>query len=336
MGPAMPVDTLPRGSTARPGTAGPLMATRDLAFEYGTTRALDAVSFDIAPGTITALVGPNGAGKTTLLRCLAVLSEPVAGTLVIDGVDALERPHEAHGLIGFLPDTFGLYDALTVRRCLWFSAAAHKVPKADRPALIERTAQRLGLTDRLDQRARALSRGLRQRVAIGQTLIYNPRILLLDEPAAGLDPEARSDLSRLLTDLRNQGITLIVSSHILTELEDYSTDMLIMDRGRVVEHTPIRGAERAQPGRRLTLRLATPDDRLAAVLGGFGGVADVAASGETASFVFHGDAAGQAVLLRDLIGAGLPVVEISEIQQSMQDLYLDRLGRRPRTAGARP
>ena len=225
------------------GTA--VVQVRDLVYDYPTARALFGVSFDIAPGSITALVGPNGAGKTTLLRCLAALETPYSGSVFVDGLDVEEHPRDVHKRLGFLQDFFGLYDELTVRQCLDHHAAAHGVPWVKRPAAVEQSAERLGLADRLGQKAGALSRGLRQRLAVAQAIIHQPSLLLLDEPASGLDPEARQDLSRLLVTLRDEGMTLIVSSHILAELEDYSTHMMIMQDGRLTENSAIGEMEQA-------------------------------------------------------------------------------------------
>ena len=202
-----------------------------LLFDYPTVRALHGVSFTVETETITALVGPNGAGKTTLLRCLAALETPLSGKITVDDVDVAERPRAAHRRIGFLQDFFGLYDDLSVRRCLRHHAAAHDVPRAERPQRIAITAERLGLTERLDQKAGQLSRGFRQRVAIGQAIIHGPKVLMLDEPAAGLDPEARQELSNLLLTLRAEGMTIIVSSHILPELADVCTRVGMIEKG---------------------------------------------------------------------------------------------------------
>src|SRR6185369_9813264 len=162
-----------------------------LCFDYPGVRALDGVGFELERGTVTALVGPNGAGKTTLLRCLAALETPLAGRIEVAGVDVLESPREAHRRLGYLSDFFGVYDALTVEQCLVHAAAAQGVEQAAVAAAVRRTAERLGLDDRLRTVAGTLSRGLRQRLAIGQALVHAPALLLLDEPAAGLDPEAR-------------------------------------------------------------------------------------------------------------------------------------------------
>jgi ABC-2 type transport system ATP-binding protein len=300
----------------------PIARVAGLRFEYPAVRALDDVSFSLARGTVTALVGPNGAGKSTLLRCMAGLETPVVGHIAIDGVDVLEAPREAHRRLGYLSDFFGVYEALTVRQCLAHAAAIHQ--DATVPRDVERTAARLGLADRLDAAAGTLSRGLRQRLAIGQAIIHSPRLLLLDEPAAGLDPEARAALAALFRDLQAGGMTLVVSSHILAELEEYSTHMLVLRAGRVVEQRAVDGAPVA--GRRLRVRLAAPDGRLATRLAATNGVTAIEAHASEAAFDWSGDLAAQAALVRELVGDGLAVASVEEVRASLQDSYLRTVG----------
>ena len=304
--------------------APPIVEVRNLVFDYPTSRALFGVSFMVEAGSITALVGPNGAGKTTLMRCLAALETPFSGSVLIEGMDVEIDPREAHSRMGFLQDFFGLYDELTVRQCLAYHSAAHGVAADEREAGILRCAERLGIADRIDQKAGTLSRGLRQRLAVAQTIIHHPRLLLLDEPASGLDPEARQELSRLLLTLRDEGITLIVSSHILAELEDYSTHMMIMRDGRVTEHSAIGEIETAS-AQRMRIVLAKSHRGLKGVLEKAEGVADISVEGTVATFAYSRDEAARAALLRSLVEAGLAVSAFHPEQRSMQDVYMDRV-----------
>lgn len=308
-----------------PNTGGvAVIDVRDLIFDYATARALFGVSLTIGRGTITGLVGPNGAGKTTLLRCIAALDTPFSGTVLVDGLDTTDHPRDVHRRIGYLQDFFGLYDELSVRQCLRHHAMAHGVPAEDREDRIVDTARRLDLGDRLDQEAGKLSRGLRQRLAVAQAIIHRPKVLLLDEPASGLDPEARSGLSELMVALRDEGITIVVSSHILAELEDYSTHMLILRQGLITRHCPIGEADR-QSAERLRISLSAPDDRLPEVLAGLPGVGTVEAQPDGARITFEGDRAMRHDLLRRLVEAGLPVCSFHPEHRSMQDVYLERL-----------
>ena len=302
----------------------PLVTVRDLVFDYPGHRALDGVSFAIEPGTITALVGPNGAGKTTLLRCAAALDTPTAGRVVIAGIDVHDEPRASHRHLGYLADFFGLYDELSVERCLLHHAASQNVPAAARGEAVRRAAERLSIADRLDQKAGSLSRGQRQRLAIAQAIIHEPKLVMLDEPAAGLDPEARANLSALLLGLRDGGLTIVVSSHILAELEDYSSHMLILRDGRVVEHRPI-GASAAGARAELVVMLAAPDARLGGLLAAMAGVEDLRLTDEGARFGFTGDLDRRSQLLRRLVEAGLPVAGLSAEKTSLQDAYLAQM-----------
>ena len=225
----------------------PLIDVTHLFFDYPGHRALNDVSLQIEAGSVTALVGPNGAGKTTLLRCIAALETPVAGQVFLDGQDVHEHPRAAHRQMGYLSDSFGLYGSLSVARCLRYAACAQGVETAEITSAIDWVAHRLGLHEKLTHVANTLSRGQRQRVAIAQAIIHRPRLLLLDEPASGLDPEARASLAHIFRDLQNEGMTLLVSSHILAELDEYSTHMLALDEGRILEYRALQRGNVAMP-----------------------------------------------------------------------------------------
>ena len=296
-----------------------------LLFEYPGVRALDDVSFSVAEGSVTALVGPNGAGKTTLLRCVAGLEEPLLGSIHVAGVDVLEEPRAVHRRIGYLSDFYGLYDALTVRQCFAHAAAAHAVKDEALDAAVARTAERLGLSDLVARRAAELSCGQRQRVAIGQALIHDPQVLMLDEPASGLDPEARSSLAMLFTRLAGEGMTLLVSSHILAELDEYSTHMLVMRQGRIIES---KALGETAPGTHLVrIVLAREVPGLAQSLAGIGGIRVVEAGTDDAVVEIAGDAQAQSEVLRALVVAGLPVAAFAEERENLHQSYLRTVAR---------
>jgi ABC-2 type transport system ATP-binding protein len=295
----------------------------DVVFDYPGHRALHGVSGRIEAGTVTAMVGPNGAGKTTLLRCLAALDPPFSGTIAVDGIDIVADPRTGRARLGFLQDLFGLYDELSARRCLIHAAASRRVPRAQIAQRVDEVAKSLDLTTLLDKKAGALSRGQRQRLAIVQTIVHRPAVLLLDEPSAGLDPGARGELSALLKTLAAQGITIVVSSHILSELQDYSTHVMLVDRGRIVEYGPIAGA--AGERRRMVVRLAAPNNAATALLRGRTDVSAVEAGDTAISFEFAGGATEQAALLAALVNAGVAVASFAEAQASLEAIYRDRM-----------
>lgn len=300
-----------------------MIEVKNLIFEYPTKRALHDVSCEIKTGSITALVGPNGAGKTTLIRCVVGLHGPFSGQVLFDGVDVHEHPRDCHRRMAYLSDFFGVYDQLTVRQCLTYTARAYGVSGDKVRTVVEAAAERLNLTDRLREKSGALSRGLRQRLAIAQAIVHEPEFLVLDEPASGLDPEARQSLSMLLIGLRDAGMTLLVSSHILAELEGYCTDMLIMREGRIIDSRKLAGE--LTDARRLRIDLAAPSADLLALLENTASVAQAAVNDDVATLLFTGDAAAQHKLLRQLVEAGIPVAGLREDRIALQDAYIAQI-----------
>lgn len=294
----------------------------DLSFDYPGHRALDRISFSVARGSVTALVGSNGAGKTTLLRCIAGLEVPLLGSITVAGMNVVERPRDVHRMMGYLSDFFGLYQELTVAQCFEYAAEAQGLPAHEIVQAVQTTAQQLGLTNRLDQPTGTLSRGLRQRVAIGQAIIHSPQVLLLDEPASGLDPEARNSLAALFRQLQASGMTLLVSSHILAELEEYSTHMLALRDGKLLEYRAIGVIPGSTPHKHMRVTLAQPNHGLAAQLSSHSTVTLKTSDLRSAEFDFAGDEAALATLLASLITAGLPITSFTEHKENLQQSYL--------------
>jgi ABC-2 type transport system ATP-binding protein len=301
-----------------------MIEIRDLVYEYPSVRALKGVSLHVAPQTITALVGPNGAGKTTLLRCLAALEPPYSGSVTIDGLDTKAAPREIHARLGYLPDFYGLYDALSVRRVLNYAARSRGIAPALVAGSVEKAAGRVGLIDRLEAKAGELSRGLRQRLAIAQAIVHEPRVLLLDEPAAGLDPQARRDLSALLLTLKDGGMTLVVSSHILAELEDYCSEMIIIEAGLIVGGQAIKVRDVERP--RYMLEIATARSDLREFLSGRAGVDVIEADQHHALITHTKNAAARAKLIRDLLAAGFEVSSFGESTKALEEAYFKQVG----------
>ncbi|WP_421933840.1 ATP-binding cassette domain-containing protein [Phenylobacterium sp.] len=302
-----------------------MIEVRGVVYDYPSARALHGVSFDVQAGAVLALVGPNGAGKSTLMRCIAALDVPTEGTIAVAGLDVETDPRGVHAAIGYLPDFFGLYDELSVRKALTYAARSRGVSVADTPAAVEAAAARVQLTDRLEARAGELSRGLKQRLAIAQTIVHRPRVLLLDEPAAGLDPEARRSLSDLILSLSREGMTIVVSSHILAELEDYSTQMLMIRDGAVAGGGVLAAGAGHRDGSRVEVVFAeTPDDlgdRLVAL-----GVTVERLEGDAATLVLA-DGEDDSALLAQLIGAGLKVRAFQASRKTLEDAYLAEVAR---------
>lgn len=312
-----------------------MIQVRDLVFDYLGHRALHGVSVDIPKGTVTALVGPNGAGKSTLMRCMAGLDTPLSGGITVGGVDVQEHPREVHTKLGYLSDFYGLYQELTVQQCLSYAAASQGIADQHIAKRVQDVADFLNLSDKLQSLSCNLSRGQRQRVAIGQAIVHMPQVLLLDEPASGLDPEARADLSVLFRTLRATGMTLVVSSHILSELDAYCTHILSIRDGRVSRFASLAATAIGAEGVVKTLmqiQLAAPAPQLVGLLDGYE-VAHLDTQAVTPCTVYlpAGDLAAQAALLARLTTAGVPVCAFHEVRTSLQASYdqagaLDRQG----------
>jgi ABC-2 type transport system ATP-binding protein len=318
----------------------PIVKVEHLTFDYPGRRALDDVSFELMPASITALVGPNGAGKTTLLRSVAALEEPHCGRLFIHGIDAWEKPREVHRLMGYLPDHFGLYQDLSAQECVRHAALSRGLSDAEADVATGRALEQVKLTDKLNEQAGSLSRGQRQRLALAQAIVHRPRLLLADEPASGLDPEARAELAGLMKTLAADGMTILVSSHILAELEHYCTAMLVLDDGHLRAHQSLTSSPAQCTRQQRLLRIRLVDAHEA------GAAHDLAALHiwaqdqglesrlQAPALLIEGDFDDltQSHLLHELVQAGWPVLEFSAHTRALQDVYLDAVGRQKEPA----
>lgn len=300
-----------------------MIEVHNLVYDYPNNRALYGLNFHIEPGTVTALVGPNGAGKTTLMRCLAALSAPFLGHIEINGVNVIEEPRLAHQHVGYLQDLFGLYDDLTVYQCILYHARAQLVDKSICHQRVIETAKQLDISELLENKARNLSRGQRQRLAIAQAIIHHPKVLILDEPASGLDPEARSRLAKLILQLQSQGMTLLVSSHILSELSNYSSHMLILKEGKLVKHCPINHQTGAPL---LEINLTHTSPEIMPHLEKHPHISNIHIINEQViQFEFNGDADAQRLLMKQLIDQDIPIKNFQEIKKSMDSVYFESM-----------
>jgi len=203
--------------------------------EFGRTVAVDGVSFSFESGEVIGFVGPNGAGKTTTMRMLATLDEPTSGDVVVDGVSLVQDPEEARKLIGFVPDALPTHHDITVHEYLDFFARAYRIPFDRRARVIDSIEEFTNLIGIRQKNLKSLSKGMNQRVCLARALLHDPKVLILDEPAAGLDPRARIELRELIRVFSGQGRAILMSSHILTELSEICTGAVIIERGRVLK-----------------------------------------------------------------------------------------------------
>jgi len=234
-----------------------MIAVENLHKAYGDRVALDEVTFTVPKGEIFGFVGPNGAGKTTTIRILATLSSADSGEATVGGIPVHEAPADVRNLIGYMPDFFGVYDRLTSAEYLEFYAACHGVPRRKRAAVARELLELVDLSERREAQVDTLSRGMKQRLGLARALVHDPAVLLLDEPASGLDPRARVEMKELIRELRRMGKTILISSHILPELEELCTWVGFIDAGRMAAAGPMAEVRDAVVGgRRLRISLA--------------------------------------------------------------------------------
>jgi ABC-2 type transport system ATP-binding protein len=290
--------------TAAPETveAAPAVRTRGLTKRYGDLFAVDHLDLDVPRGSVFGLIGPNGAGKTTTFSILASLLSPTDGEVEIGGIDPARDPRGVRRIVGYMPDVMGVYDGLRVGEYLEFFAAAYQVPHGRWPALVEGLLELVDLSDKRDAMVDALSRGMKQRLSLARALVHDPEILILDEPASGLDPRARIDLRGLLGELAALGKTVIISSHILAELEEMCSHVAILDAGRVLAQGAPRDIGASLAGQRTVLvRLA---------------------GGEVRRHQVADDAEQAALVRRLVLEEGLPVLEVTGEDGGLEDLFL--------------
>ena len=302
----------------------PAVQVRDLRVDYGDTTAVHGLDLAIAAGEVYGLIGPNGAGKTSTIRVLATLLEPTHGEVRIAGHDTQTDPMDARAALGYMPDLAPVYEDLKVWEFLDVFARAYGLIGGATAKRIDEVLDDVSLTEKRDAKAGGLSRGMTQRLVLAKTLLHRPAVLLLDEPASGLDPIARIELRDLLRRLSAAGHAVLISSHILTELEGFCTSVGIMERGRMKVSGPIGELiAKLNRRRRITVELLEPKDGVAAAVGDRPGVDTVRADGATLELDFAGSPADAAGLLGWMVGEGLPVVGFAERKLGVEDIVLD-------------
>jgi ABC-2 type transport system ATP-binding protein len=253
-----------------------IVETKDLTRRYGSTLALDRLTLEIPQGAIFGFIGPNGAGKTTTMRILTTLLSPTSGEAWVAGRSVLKDPLGVRKVVGFMPDFFGVYDNMKVWEYLDFFGRSYGVPASRRASLIGELLELVDLGHKRDAFVMTLSRGMKQRLSLARTMIHDPALLILDEPASGLDPRARIELRELLKELRALGKTVMISSHILTELAEMCTHIAIIERGRLLAAGDVQTILRSlQPHRTLEVRVLGAAARAQELLRAHAGVLDV-------------------------------------------------------------
>jgi ABC-2 type transport system ATP-binding protein len=309
-----------------------IVEVRELSKQFGRRKAVDNVSLTVEPGEIFGLVGPNGAGKTTTMRMLVTLLKPDKGEIFVGGHSVRRAPHEVKNLIGFMPDEFGVYGDMTVNEYLDFFGACYGIHAAQRTRLISDLLELVDISNRRNDMVDTLSRGLKQRLGLARVLIHDPSLLILDEPASGLDPRARVEIRELLMEIARLGKTILFSSHILADVAELCSRVAIMENGQLVALGTIdQLSQRIVPHRlvRVSLLNRTPAQEVQAALASMPGIATVRpqeglvrADWLAFEAEFTGDDEALRALLAALLARGLPVIHFSEETHDLEEVFM--------------
>lgn len=301
-----------------------MLEVKDLRKEYGTLTAVKGVSFTLQPGDIFGFIGSNGAGKTTTIRMISTLLEPTSGTATLNGADIRRDPMAVRRMIGYMPDFFGLYDDVKVWEYLDFFAAIYQVPTRQRPQVIDNVLELTDLTVKKQAFVQSLSRGMQQRLCLARCLVHDPQLLLLDEPASGLDPRARAELKELIAELGRMGKIVIVSSHILPELADFCNTVGIIEKGELLACGPVgQIVQGIQSVRVLRVRFIGTNGELKHFVEGKPHVQSVELAGDGELRIeFNSDDEAQAQLLKEIVHANFKIIGFREEEADLEDVFL--------------
>lgn len=304
----------------------PCIELRRLHRFFGETRAVNDVTFSVRRGQVFGYIGPNGAGKTTSMRILATLDLPSYGDAFVDGFSVVNDPELVRKRLGFMPDSFGTYRDVNCREYLDFFARAYGLTGHDRNRRLKWVLDFTGTNGMAGKPIRGLSKGMKQRLCLGRALIHDPAVLILDEPAAGLDPRARIELRKMIRELADRGKTILISSHILTELAEMCDAVGIIEQGQLLATGSVDEIQsQTQNKSELTLRVLNRHEEIEAALAGIGDdmhIDHVLVDGQLIRFGFSGELGDQASIVTRLVEQGFQVAEVSAQKKSLEDLFL--------------
>ncbi len=296
----------------------------DLKRYFGRTKAVDGISFEFSSGHVFGFVGPNGAGKTTAMRILATLDDPTEGNAYINGVSLVDDPEKARRFVGFMPDSLPSHRDMTVHEYLDFFARAYGLRGPKRRSVVESVEQFTNLTGIREKFLPALSKGMKQRVSLARALVHDPPVLILDEPASGLDPRARVELRELLRVLADRGKAILISSHILTELAEICNGAVIIEQGRILRAGSMEQIiAGGSPHRTIVLRAAkaTPEALYKELLQ-LPAVQEARVVGKEVEIRVDGDEDADSEILAHLIGKGIRIVDFRQRQMDLEDVFM--------------
>jgi len=300
-----------------------MLRIENLTKQYGKLWAVNDLSLQLDAGDIMGFIGPNGAGKTTTIRMVSTLLKPTSGTAYVNGIDVLADPEQVRPLIGYMPDFFGLYDDVKVWEYLDFFAAAYRIPKPKRKGSIDDVLELTDLTIKRDAFVSELSRGMQQRLCLAKTLLHDPKLLLLDEPASGLDPRARIEIKELLKELQNMGKTILISSHILPELADFCNKVAIIEQGKLVVSGDVDTiVNQCRGGTVLRIELVDRQEEALAFLQGLDTISEAKPENGSIIASYCGEPGEHHSILPALAANGFKVRSFSEAEVDLEDVFM--------------
>ncbi|MFZ5828990.1 MAG: ATP-binding cassette domain-containing protein [Planctomycetota bacterium] len=290
---------------------------------YGDLLAVDRLNLKIPAGEMFGFIGPNGAGKSTTIRFLSTLLKATSGEGIVNGHRVTKDPLAVRRSIGYMPDSFGVYDGMKVWEFLDFFAVAYQIPRVRRKQVISDVLELLDLTGKRNAFVNGLSRGMKQRLCLAKTLVHDPPVLILDEPTSGLDPRARIEVKALLKELRQMGKTILISSHILTELADCCTSIGIIERGTLLMYGPIEEVyRRIRRNRTVQIRFLENKEKGLSIIRSLPELQDLQVEDSRATVELAGDDACVAGLMQKLVANGVRMVSFADKDPTLEDVFM--------------
>ncbi len=300
-----------------------MIEIRNFRKQYGDFVAVENLSLEIPAGEMFGFIGPNGAGKSTTIRFLATLLRATSGSATVNGFDVASEPLKVRQSVGYMPDNFGVYDGMKVWEFLDFFAVAYQIPRDRRKGVIGDVLELLDLTHKREDYVNGLSRGMKQRLCLAKTLVHDPPVLILDEPSSGLDPRARLEVKALLKELRRMGKTILISSHILTELADCCTSIGIIERGQLLLHGPIETVYRQiQRNRHIEVRFRGDADRGVSLIRSDPNVRSVHVDTRSCMVEMAGDDSDVERLMRQLASSDVGLMSFADKEPTLEDVFM--------------
>ncbi len=304
-----------------------MLKINDLIKNYGKFTAVDRLTLSVEKGAVCGFVGPNGAGKTTTMRIMAGLLNATSGSVMIDGVEVTKNPRALREKIGYMPDFFGVYDNLKVTEYMDFYAGAYGIPYKERGPIIDNLLEIVDLANKKDSYVDSLSRGMKQRLCLARSLVHDPELLILDEPASGLDPRARVELKEVLKQLQGMGKTIIISSHILPELAELCTEICIINQGKLAAQGSVQEImQKLSQKRIIHVQPLNEMDRMLQILKEQPFIRGIVENTRDVEFDFTGTNEQLTNVLKQLVLAEIPILSFKEKEGNLEEVFMQVTG----------